>query len=74
MTTLTDINLDHQIDPQTPFRLLVGRSKVWSPDEAPEAPTVTWETEDGTEDGRYGITSTRRFSATGSMPPYGITL
>ncbi len=61
MTTLTDINPDHQIDPQTPSRLLVGRSKVWSPDEAPETPTVTWETEESTvtwetEDGPEGAT------------------
>ena len=49
MITLTDIDPDHQIDTPAPVRLLVGRSKVWSPDEAPEAPTGTWETEDGPE-------------------------
>ena len=49
MTTLTDINLDHQIDPQTPFRLVFDRSIVWSPVEPPEAPLGPWETEDGPE-------------------------
>ncbi len=47
--TLTDVNLDHQIDPQTPVTSLFDRSIVWSPVESPEAPTGTWETEDGPE-------------------------